>query len=96
MVIKKPSIASLKDPKAIPRCAHVIPKPEIISKAVLNRGNSITGITTIPTGGHCAPKRIEGQNEEWKNAQKKPKNNITSDTINNKKPYRNPVRTTNE
>jgi hypothetical protein len=31
---------------------------------VLNKGNSITGITTIPTGGHCAPKRIDGQNEE--------------------------------
>jgi hypothetical protein len=38
--------------------------PEIINNAVLNKGNSITGITTIPTGGHCAPKRIEGQKDE--------------------------------
>jgi hypothetical protein len=43
-------------------------------------------MTTIPTGGHCAPKSIEGQKEEWKKAQKKPKNNMISDTINNKNP----------
>ena len=49
IVIKKASIDSLKEPKAIPLCAHVIDNPEIIKRAVLNKGNSKTGITTIPT-----------------------------------------------
>jgi len=40
----------------------------------------------IPTGGHCAPNNIDGQNDEWKKAQKNPKNNIISDKINNKNP----------
>jgi hypothetical protein len=45
-------MASRKEPKAIPRCAQVIEKPEIIKIAVLYKGNSKTGIVTIPTGGH--------------------------------------------
>ena len=41
-----------KRTNGIPRCAHVIDKPEIINKAVLNKGNSNTGISVTPTGGH--------------------------------------------
>lgn len=48
----------------------------------------------IPTGGQISPKTSAGEALEWKKAQKKPKNNITSDTMNNKKPQRKPVRTT--
>jgi len=51
IVIKKASIAWKKEPIAIPRCAQVMDKPEIINKAVLNKGNSKTGISVIPTGG---------------------------------------------
>jgi hypothetical protein len=51
MVIKKASIELENDPIAILRCAQVIDKPEIISKAVLNKGNSKTGISVTPTGG---------------------------------------------
>jgi len=36
---------------AIPLCAQVIDKPEIIKRAVLNNGNSKTGISVTPTGG---------------------------------------------
>jgi len=50
-VIKKASIECEKEPIAIPRCAHVIDKPEIINNAVLNNGNSKTGISVTPTGG---------------------------------------------
>lgn len=49
----------------------------------------------MPAGGHFAPISTEGHKEEWKKAQKKPKNNITSDTINNKKPFLRPVRIAN-
>lgn len=49
------------------------------------------GITVIPTGGNSAPINIEGHNDEWKNAQKKPKNNIISEIRNNKKPEVIPI-----
>jgi hypothetical protein len=38
----------------------------------------------IPTGGHCNPISILGNNAASKYAQKKEKKNITSDKINNK------------
>jgi hypothetical protein len=37
---------------------------------------------------------MEGLNAEWKNAQKKPKNNIISEAMKNKKPVFNPFLTT--
>jgi hypothetical protein len=48
----------------------------------------------MPTGGHINPNSSDGLNAEWKKAQKKPKNNIISDAINNQKPNFNPLRTT--
>jgi len=39
------------------------------------------------------PNSTEGLKDEWKKAQKKPKNNITSDAIKNKKPIFNPCLT---
>jgi len=88
-----PSIESLKDPKLIALCTQVTLKPDIIKTKVLNNGNSKTGITLRPTGGHIVPTSIDGHNAEWKNAQKKPKNNIISDVIKNKKPNFNPCLT---
>lgn len=40
------------------------------------------------------PISIEGHKAEWKKAQKKPKNNIISEAIKNKKPVFNPFLTT--
>jgi hypothetical protein len=42
------------------------------------------------TGGHTAPKKIEGDKLEAKYAQKKPKKNIISEPINKIKPIFNP------
>jgi hypothetical protein len=44
----------------------------------------------MPNGGQTAPIQIEGDTLEWKNAQKKPKKNIISDTMNKIKPNRKP------
>jgi hypothetical protein len=59
----------------------------------INKGNSKTGIVKTPWGGKIEPTSIEGHNAAWKKAQKKPKNNINSEAINNIKPKRNPKRT---
>jgi hypothetical protein len=48
-------------------------------------------MVTNPTGGNSPPNKIEGLRELWKKAQKKPKNSITSETINNKKPEVIPI-----
>jgi hypothetical protein len=45
-------------------CTHVTLKPEIIKIKVLNKGNSKTGITCKPTGGHNVPTSIDGHNAE--------------------------------
>jgi len=50
-VIKNASIECEKEPIAIPLCAQVMDKPEIINSAVLNNGNSKTGISVTPVGG---------------------------------------------
>ena len=96
MVNKKAVIDSEKEPNARPLCAQVIDKPETISKAVFKEGKSKKLTAGIPEGGQWPPSSMEGEKEEWKKAQKKPKNNIISETINNKKPFFKPTRTTNE
>jgi hypothetical protein len=53
---------------------------------VFNRGTS-TGLKgSIPFGGQIDPSSIVGAKAAAKNAQKKAKKNITSDTINNSIP----------
>jgi hypothetical protein len=47
-------------------------------------------ITLRPIGGHIEPNNIDGQMAEWNKAQKNPKNNINSETKNNKNPRFNP------
>lgn len=47
----------------------------------------------IPLQGHFCPIKISGDNEEWKNAQKKDKKKKTSDVINNIIPIFNPFKT---
>ena len=44
----------------------------------------------MPCGGQIAPMATLGAKLQWKKAQKKPKKNITSETMNNIIPARNP------
>jgi len=78
---------------ATDRCAQVIETPEITKRIVFNSGKLPGCIMLIPSNGHSDPKTIEGHNEEWKKAQKKPKKSITSEEINKRKPKIKPRRT---
>jgi L-serine deaminase len=68
--------------------------PDVNKIAVFNKGTSNGLIGTIPTGGHCDPSSIPGDNELWKKAQKKEKKNITSEVINRSIPHFRPLCTT--
>jgi len=94
-VKKNAVIDSDKEPKAKPRWAQVIPKPETIKRNVFKAGKSKKLIEGIPAGGQWVPNSTEGPKEEWKKAQKKPKNSIISETIKSRKPFFNPRRTIN-
>ena len=59
-----PSIESLKEPRLIALCTQVTLKPEIIKTNILNNGNSKTGITLRPAGGHIVPTSIDGLKAE--------------------------------
>jgi hypothetical protein len=48
----------------------------------------------MPEGGHLVPNSIDGQKEAWKKAQKKQKNSIISEAMNNKNPNFKPILTT--
>ena len=80
----KELIPSIKEPIANAQWVHVIANPETIKIQVLYKGKFNTGIVTIPTGGHWPPKIAGGHKAVWKKDQKKPKNNINSETINKK------------
>jgi len=60
----------------------------------LKKGKPVVGIIFIPKGGYIKSNTTEGENEEWKKAQKKPENNIISEKINNKNPFFKPILTT--
>jgi hypothetical protein len=53
---------------------------------VFNKGISIGLKQSMPLGGHIEPISIVGANAAAKNAQKKAKKNIISETINNNIP----------
>jgi hypothetical protein len=57
---------------------------------VFNNGTSIGLKTSIPFGGQIEPISITGANAAAKNAQKKAKKNIISETINKSIPYLKP------
>lgn len=48
---------------------------------VFKRGTWKGLIGTIEKGGHILPPSIAGERDMWKNAQKNPKKNITSEKI---------------
>ena len=72
-------------------CAQVTVAPEVNKIIVFNNGTSQGLNACIASGGHIEPISTDGAKLEWKNAQKKAKKNITSDTINKIIPYLMPV-----
>jgi urease accessory protein UreE len=72
------------------RCAQVILTPEESKIKVFRKGNSKGFSTSISLGGQTHPIATEGDKLEWKKAQKKPKKNIISETINKITPDRRP------
>ena len=58
---------------------------------VFNKGTSHGLKVSIPNGGQIPPISIAGDVLEWKNAQKKAKKNIISDTIKSAIPHRKPI-----
>ena len=72
----------MRSPANIARCAHVIVTPDDNKITVFHRGNPHGFNAKIPLGGHIQPNATAGANEQWKNAQKKLKKNIISETIN--------------
>jgi hypothetical protein len=63
-------------------CAYVTVAPEQSKIKVFNKGTSIGSKTSIPFGGQIEPISITGANAAAKNAQKKAKKNIISETMN--------------
>lgn len=62
--------------------AHVAVKPDLTRIAVFTKGiwNGLKGV--IPMGGQIFPSCTSGFNLWWKNLQKNPEKNITSEKIN--------------
>jgi len=81
-----PKTASILLPAVIAWCAYVTVAPEHNNNKVLSKGTSIGLKVSIPFGGQIEPISIIGAKAAAKNAQKKAKKNIISDTINNNIP----------
>ena len=64
--------------------------PEDNNIIVFSNGKPQGFKTSIPWGGQTAPIATEGAKLQWKKAQKNPKKNITSDTMNKIIPARSP------
>jgi hypothetical protein len=89
-VNKSPEITSRRYPPIKAECAQVKEAPEVSNKLVFKRGINHGLITSIPFGGHTQPISGAGLKLAWKKAQKKAKNNITSETMNKIIPKRSP------
>lgn len=91
-MIKPCTVASLLcDTNAA--CENVRLTPDDNKIIVFINGKAHGFIGTIPSGGQTAPIQIEGDADKWKNAQKKAKKNIISDTMKSWKPKRNDLYT---
>jgi len=75
----------------IEKCAQVIDTPDNIKITVFNKGTPHGFKGCILTGGHTAPRNIDGDKLEAKYAQKNPKKNITSEPINKINPIFKPL-----
>ena len=86
----KPVRASFLSPDTILWWAQVTVAPELNRIVVFNNGTENGSNGLIPKGGQLHPISTAGDKLLWKNAQKKEKNNKTSDTINRMNPIFKP------
>jgi hypothetical protein len=91
MVIIKLNTAEKRSPNNIALWLQVTEAPEVNKIKVFNNGTSQALKTAIPFGGKTPPISGVGAKAEWKKAQKKPKKNITSETIKRIIPIRKPI-----
>ena len=89
-VRNNPIFAASFRPARISWCAHVTVAPDESSITVLSKGTPHGSNGLILVGGQIEPISIAGERLEWKKAQKKAKENITSETINRIIPKRKP------
>jgi len=89
-VLIKPTNPPNLSPAIRASCAQVQVAPEVNKINVFNNGISQGFKISKPAGGKTPPISCVGPKLEWKNAQKKPKKNIISDTINKIIPIFNP------
>ena len=90
IVKTKAQTASTLLPQVIAWWENVIVAPEHSRIIVFNNGIALASKTSIPLGGQILPISIVGAKLAAKNAQKKAKKNITSETINSIIPYLKP------
>jgi len=79
-----------RSPAKIALWAQVTVTPEDNKIMVFHKGKPQGSNETIPWGGQVHPMPMEGDNVQWKKAQKKLKKNIISEAINNPIPNRMP------
>jgi len=90
VIISETQACSLA-PRTIAWCAQVTDAPELSNKMVLSSGISQALKVVKKAGGQIPPSTGEGLKLEWKKAQKKPKKNIISETINKITPIFSPA-----
>jgi ABC-type iron transport system FetAB permease component len=81
-VIIRPQTASTFLPAVMAWCAYVTVAREHNKIIVFNKGIALASNASIPLGGQIFPIASVGARLAAKNAQKKAKKNITSDTMN--------------
>lgn len=90
-VIRRLNIEEFFCLASIEWCAHVTDTPDRSKIAVFSNGTEKASITFRPTGGHTIPISPVGDKDEWKNAQKNLKKNITSLTMKSSIPVFKPA-----
>ena len=71
-----------RSPAKMARWAQVTVTPEDNKITVFHKGKPQGSNDVIPCGGHVQPIPMDGDNVQWKKAQKKLKKNIISEAIN--------------
>lgn len=95
MVANRPFVVVARSPAKIARCTQVTVTPEDNKITVFHKGKPHGSNAEIPWGGQTHPIPIDGDNVQWKKAQKKLKKNITSEAINKAIPSLTPSWTLN-
>lgn len=74
----KPKTVPVRDPPTKAWWAYVTVQPDVSSRIVFNRGNTVASRAVIPAGGHTTANSRVGAKAEWKYAQNREKNTRTS------------------